>query len=279
MPEPAPQPTAPGCPLVRWIGPTRGAGVETVFASLVASGRVRIGDPLESSAQADLTVVSCPAPQADPASIERLAADVGCPMVQLLGVWCEGEGRTGQPPTGVERVFWHAWPEWWAAWSDGAAGPQKSATPATASALVHLVTPRRDDADAIGGVLRSAGYATAWTRDERDAARVRNAAAVVWCGTQLDGSEADRLAEVRRVSRPAPVMALLDFPRPETVAAARAIGADRVLGRPCDADTLAACVHAAIARRARRTLAAGVIKELVAHSGSAVPQEALPAAA
>ena len=31
------------------------------------------------------------------------------PIVGLLGSWCEGELRSGQPLPGVTRVYWHQW--------------------------------------------------------------------------------------------------------------------------------------------------------------------------
>ena len=31
------------------------------------------------------------------------------PIVGLLGSWCEGEARSGNPPSGVTRVYWHQW--------------------------------------------------------------------------------------------------------------------------------------------------------------------------
>ncbi len=33
----------------------------------------------------------------------------GVPIVNLLGSWCEGETRSGDPLTGVLRVYWHQW--------------------------------------------------------------------------------------------------------------------------------------------------------------------------
>ncbi len=31
------------------------------------------------------------------------------PLVALLGSWCEGEERSGEPWPGVQRVYWHQW--------------------------------------------------------------------------------------------------------------------------------------------------------------------------
>lgn len=32
-----------------------------------------------------------------------------CPIVVLLGSWCEGESRSGNPLQGVVRMYWHEW--------------------------------------------------------------------------------------------------------------------------------------------------------------------------
>jgi hypothetical protein len=43
-------------------------------------------------------------------ALERLHAVVPLArLVALTGGWCEGEGRTGRPWPGIERVPWHAW--------------------------------------------------------------------------------------------------------------------------------------------------------------------------
>ncbi len=36
------------------------------------------------------------------------------PLVALLGSWCEGEMRSGDPWPANARVFWYEWPNWWA---------------------------------------------------------------------------------------------------------------------------------------------------------------------
>ena len=31
------------------------------------------------------------------------------PLVALMGTWCEGEQRSGEPWPGVQRIYWHQW--------------------------------------------------------------------------------------------------------------------------------------------------------------------------
>ena len=184
-------------------------------------------------------------------------------IVAILGSWCEGETRTGRPAAGVGRVYWYDFPGWWrrqlAAWADGRCpewalpddfglriadcglpnssihNPQSairnSLTPA---GLVVLDTTCWDTADALADVLRSAGFATAWTKFGRHGPQVRGAAAGIWEGRQLDDREVPRLAKFcRRLAvDEAPVLALVDFPRRDRVERARAAGAAVVLGKP-----------------------------------------------
>jgi len=48
--------------------------------------------------------------------VERLRASIPTAhFVALLGSWCEGEERTGEPLPGVQRIYWHRFAGWWAA--------------------------------------------------------------------------------------------------------------------------------------------------------------------
>lgn len=43
-------------------------------------------------------------------SIEKIQSQFGAtPVVAVLGSWCEGELRSGNPWPGVHRVYWHQW--------------------------------------------------------------------------------------------------------------------------------------------------------------------------
>ena len=161
-------------------------------------------------------------------------------MVQLLGVWCEGEGRTGRVASDVQRVFWHAWPVWLRRWLG------QEVTPESIPGLVRIESPDRQLATALIDTLGAHGVAAVTGRG----AESTNPTAIVWDAAQLSGREADRLLTVCDAG--APVIALLDFPRPETVAAARAIGAACVLGKPFDRGSLLESIYQAVAKTARQ---------------------------
>ena len=206
-----------------------------------------IGDAAATlrGAESDLIVVQRDLPIPDPTPYGELArmASNG-QLVQLLGAWCEGEERTGQVIDGFRRVFWHAWPLWWRGWLTKFLGRQRlrqrlcGATVAIAADI--------DTGHAIGDALAECGACCVpLGASFGERVLVGPPDAVIWNGSQLGGLEAERL---RRWTRgwPAPIVALLDFPRPETVVAAREIGVSAVLGKPCDSELLCHAVGDAI---------------------------------
>jgi hypothetical protein len=194
-------------------------------------------------------------PQADVDRLQRAA-----PLARLVivaGAWCEGELRTGRKLSGVHRIFWHELPRFWnhsiARWGAGlaprwsqpltAAEPHLEPDPRAADAPLHRAScgaPRTVAIDAIdfatfealAAALAPCGWSAVWTPRGRGA--LGNAAAGVWDGAQLDPAEVATLAAfaARFDGRPVPVVALVDFPRPEHLALLREAGAAALLGKP-----------------------------------------------
>ncbi|TWT95818.1 hypothetical protein Pla108_28950 [Botrimarina colliarenosi] len=234
-PPPVPRQTLPK---VRWIGPATGPEFGPCRTLVRRDARLFDFDPY---GKPDLTVLACPRPLVETAATQALLAEVGAArLVQLLGVWCEGEGRTGRVVEGVQRVFWHAWPSWWRQWTAAHTSPPDSHAVSQSAAfqrttpqrLVRIDTPDGALAGGLQAALDAQGIPATWSRRSLAV----GADAIVWDGMQFGGREAVRLAAVCGAARleRVPVVVLLDFPRPETVAAVRAIGADAVLGKPFD---------------------------------------------
>ena len=99
------------------------------------------------------------------------------------------------------------------------------------SGLVAIDAAEAETADALADVLRQVGYATAWlgTTGKVD---VRGAAAVVWDGGASPLRRIDQAATVVERFSPAPVLALLDFPRSQDLDAAYSAGVSAVVGKP-----------------------------------------------
>lgn len=182
-------------------------------------------------------------------------------VVVIAGTWCEGEPRTGQPSTGVVRLYWYEFAPWWRAaraeweanqtpaWSeplDDVRAGQKTAVITLRER--HDVVPTEAGVVAVdavdfavfetlAAVLASFGWRCEWQpRHRPEVARPTQYVAAIWDGGQLSGGELTSLNEfARRVhasNAAAPVIVLLDFPRVEQLEAARAAGAAAALGKP-----------------------------------------------
>jgi len=204
-------------------------------------------------------------------------------MIALLGSWCEGEMRTGQPWPGIRRLYWYEFPAWWrrqlARRSTGlcpewatpldlsaeiseircgrvSRGDQQMTNHRLAGGMVIVSAAFYETYAALADVLRSAGYASVWQRTGRRAPVAHGVSAGIWDGGQLEGNEVDQLAAFCRgmADHAAQVVALLDFPRRERVDRARECGAVEVLGKPWRRADLVSTIADFADRRARTQL-------------------------
>ena len=196
--------------------------------------------------------------------LQRAAPLAG--IIALLGSWCEGETRTGQPWAGIQRLYWYEFPVWWhrqlrlraanrcpdwARPSGQILRQREPGRPRPRSGLVVLRTPQRHNADALADILNQAGHSTTWQPHDRARAHTRGALAGIWDGGQLsDAENAELAAFCTQMSRDgAPVVALLDFPRRDCVDRAYEAGASAVLGKPYLNSDLLATLEAVAATR------------------------------
>jgi hypothetical protein len=188
--------------------------------------------------------------------LDRLLAVA--PLVRVIvvaGTWCEGELRTGRPPTGVTRLYWHELPAWWRRglvqraaglaphWSgpgEHAPTPNRSRAELRAGAQATIAVDARDFAtfEALSAALRPAGWQCLWTPRGRQA--THHATGGVWDGGQLDADERASLAAFCRqfTAMPAPVIALVDFPRAEHFEFIGQCGAAALMGKPYSVQSL-----------------------------------------
>ena len=171
----------------------------------------------------------------------------------LLGSWCEGETRTGQPLPRCERLFWYQFEPWWnaveLAWRKGRPTSWQFPPPASGDlrsgrlSLVAIDAPDADTAEALADAVDQLGGSAIWL--QRGTRRPLSSApsAGIWVGGQLDDVEQADLAEFRGWLRDtAPLVALLDFPRRDRVEQAHRIGATCVLGKPWRIEELATSI-------------------------------------
>ena len=103
--------------------------------------------------------------------------------------------------------------------------------PPARGGLVAIAARRFVMADFLAAACRRYGYATAWLPPSR-AVRLGGVAAVIFDGSDCRGAEQDELRRLAAAMAPAPLVALLDFPRIEDVDRCLAAGAAAVLSKP-----------------------------------------------
>jgi CheY-like chemotaxis protein len=182
--------------------------------------------------------------------------------VTVLGSWCEGETRSGQPLLGVRRVAWHAWPvrlqRELSAWQSGGGGWSLPATAAEEELLLAADAAAGGDtgrdqrpASALPVAVRSGHVhwaeclADALSGHRRKAVSllpVRAAQpdefAALVDDVRLPASGAE-LSRHYQAWQPKPIIALADFPRRQDERTIRGAGATTLLGKPLDMADLA----------------------------------------
>ncbi len=171
-------------------------------------------------------------------------------LVGLMGSWCEGELRTGNPWPSESRWYWYegparlsrslqqvheaVCPEWGLPLT---ANPLERllavsrAEPSRQTGLLVVCTRHVETAAALGDALAWGGLACSWVRPGK-AVPVRGATAGIWEGSQLDADATEELADFCRRMPDTPVVALLDFPRADALEIVRAAGGTAILAKP-----------------------------------------------
>lgn len=237
-------------------------------ASLEAGGRLTTAADVEAAARLLTNQQSAPdvivVAQAFPGQFSAEAIDrlrVLAPLARVIGLmgsWCEGEMRTGKPWPAAVRVYWHQWPArcaqelcrlaegFCSTWGLPATASEEerflsmadgSIRPSGLRGLVAIHTPWFDMYEWLSAACRCRGYSTVWLRDDR-AHGVAGVQAGIFDATECRADEAASLARLAAAIRPAPVVALLDFPRVDDCDRALRAGAAAVLSKPLLIDDL-----------------------------------------
>lgn len=257
---------------VLWVGDQRRAEFAAAWSSLAAHAVVcpaadsRAAQRLLASQDGsdeltppDLVVVAQTYPgQNSAADIDSLRQLVPLsPVVALLGSWCEGESRSGQPWAGAERVYWHQWgPRFELELARLAGGqPPQWSLPATTSdeerllavapqsglggqGVVAIRARSRDVAQLLADACRRRGYAPIVVSGPPHETRLQGAVAAVWEGDDCLDDAVREITQLCSAIAPAPVVALLSFPRVDDVRLAVAAGAAVVMSKPLRVDEL-----------------------------------------
>lgn len=212
----------------------------------------------EAEVAVDLIVVA----QAFPGQFSHRAIDRLrrlAPLARVLGLmgsWCEGEMRTGRPWPGAIRIYWHQWLSRsigefgriqrgeCSAWGLPLTATEEERLLLAADqpepkrqGLIAIHTQPPQMQDWLSAALRRRGYSTVWLRPPRPA-RVEGPSAAIFDGTDCHGQQLEQLRHLAGMLHPAPVVALLDFPRIEDHRRAGAAGAAAVVSKPLHLDDL-----------------------------------------
>jgi len=208
-------------------------------------------------------------PAAEVAALRARAPLARC--LALLGSWCEGETRSGQPLLGMARLYWHQWsPHALAEIQKLVAGqPGEWALPVTATDEERNVFGPHSGPN-VGSAVRTnsddgQGLVAVWAEDRQAGlalAELLSAAGqpaqwlppgaeigdTTWAATLVDlarGTEREwqALATLCGDQNSGPVIALLGFPRPEDAEHAKEAGAAALISKPTRAAHLLATLR------------------------------------
>jgi hypothetical protein len=228
---------------------------------------------------ADLTVIAQSYPGEFPQqAIDRLrAASPLSRMVALLGSWCEGEMRSGQPWPTVIRLYWHQGlerigreirrlargdcPSWGlplttteeerllASIPQCRTGfqPDSSRTDfqpvgtdwksVLPKGLIGISARRFESFDWLSAACRFRGYATLWLRGPHYPL-VEGLSAIIMDGTDFHGAEWETFEQIAARYPNARLIALMDFPHIEDRSRLLQTGAAAVFSKPFSVEEL-----------------------------------------
>ncbi|MFO0902077.1 MAG: hypothetical protein U0939_03705 [Pirellulales bacterium] len=186
-------------------------------------------------------------------------------LVMLLGSWCEGEPRTGRPPPGVARVYWHQWaPQSGRYWDQQGQGPHPWNLPRSHSPLdvfletstvkqgggelIAIEAADESSFDSLAETLARAGYCTARWRSQRPG-DVRGASVLIWDDPGRSRHDLLRLRECCESAGGTPVIAMSGMLRWDDWQAARRWGVAHLLAKPFDLEDLLWCVRIPVRNR------------------------------
>lgn len=189
------------------------------------------------------------------------------PLVALLGAWCEGEQRSGEPWPGVPRVYWHQWRGRFDFFLKQLASDQVCdwQLPATANQADGVMNPKLatagivSDGEIVVGVsavadmhyqmvadaLQVFGAPHFWIEHRQlEVSAFERPSLIVVDGDTWNQDLKARINWLRKdLSINAPIVLLLNFPRPSDLPRLHAMGITEVVSKPFQLSDLAMAVE------------------------------------
>lgn len=175
--------------------------------------------------------------------------------IALVGSWCEGETRSGKPPKGWRRIYWHQFGRWAAGellapnredagdWKLHPAHLPRTSTESeraftwsrwslpAGDGRVAVNTVRRVDYEALAKVCAVAEYDAIWCQDG-DGDSIATVNCVLWDRRGLQGAELRELMHWRECWEELPVIATIGFPRPQDYRLVEQQVVQGIVGKP-----------------------------------------------
>ena len=192
------------------------------------------------------------------------------PLVALLGTWCEGEQRSGEPWPSVERVYWHQWQSRFAHFIRQLASDQVCdwQLPATSNRADNAMNSESTDATQAHDSRMTIGVSAVsemhyqmiadasqtiarephWIeRQHWNASVIEQLTLVVVDADSWNQDVQNRVLWLRNELKiDTPIVLLLNFPRQSDLAAVNAMGISDVVSKPFQLSDFALAIERAV---------------------------------
>jgi DNA-binding NarL/FixJ family response regulator len=188
-------------------------------------------------------------------------------VVGLLGSWCEGETRTGNPWPAVPRIYWHEWAAWFerelAALAAGRCGTLSLPLTSTGEErLLHVGTNRHEQLTGVIGICtqerqmaetlaagcQSFGYKTV-RLDGLDRSGSEPLSAAIFDTSSPEPANCIALLALTSHWLEVPWIVTASFPRDEDAKRIQACGARAIVAKPFLLDDLHATINRLVLER------------------------------
>ena len=197
-------------------------------------------------------------PQATVDGLRAKLPDV--PIVVLLGSWCEGANRSGNPLIGVNQVPWHQWDsrfekfctqirdgvksDWHLPLTASVSDRVRDFTPAVnvveelSGCRVLVSAQQRSTFESIADLLKFYQCTSRWAESLAHSQPTDEVDVLLVDGNTASEELVDRILELNSRCEDVPVIAMLNFPRKRDMGLLSEIGVEEVVSKPFTPDEL-----------------------------------------
>ena len=192
------------------------------------------------------------------------------PLVALMGTWCEGEHRSGEPWPGVQRIYWHQWQGRFARFVEQLASNQvcdwqlpataNNADIATNFDLKNITEAYNSDLNVGVSAMSDTHYQMIVDASKKISTNIQWLEREQWAASTpqeisllvVDADSWNQHVQARiqwlrqDLAIDAPIVLLLNFPRQSDSAAVKASGISEVVSKPFQLSDFALAIERAL---------------------------------